>query len=168
MQKRVERALVDADAALFVLPADQQVGPGDRFIADAIRNVPAFSAADAVNKLDLFDRPRTVEALSAAAELGVDGEVFSIKAGAATACPSLPSTSCHPAPGAVPLPARRATDLPERVRPGRLAREQALLRTREEVPHAVEVEVDESRSATTARSWCRPASGQRPSRRRGS
>ena len=36
MQRQVERALADADAALFVLDGDQEVGPGDRFIAAAI------------------------------------------------------------------------------------------------------------------------------------
>ena len=36
MQRQVERALADADAALFVLNGEQEVGPGDRFIARAI------------------------------------------------------------------------------------------------------------------------------------
>ena len=33
MQRQVERALADADAALFVLNGEQEIGPGDRFIA---------------------------------------------------------------------------------------------------------------------------------------
>ena len=33
MQRRVERALADADAVLFVLNGEQEIGPGDRFIA---------------------------------------------------------------------------------------------------------------------------------------
>jgi GTP-binding protein Era len=143
MQKRVERALADADAALFVLPADQQVGPGDRFIADAIRNA-GVSAVTAVNKLDLLGRPRTVKALSAAAELGVDGEVFPISAKRGDGVPELVEHVVSLLPqGPFLYPPDEQTDLPERVRLAELVREQALLRTREEVPHAVEVEVDE-------------------------
>ena len=41
MQRQVERALSDADAALFVLNGEQEVGPGDRFIARAIAAAPA-------------------------------------------------------------------------------------------------------------------------------
>ena len=40
-------------------------------------------------------------------------------------------------------PPEEHTDLPERVRLAELVREQVLRRTREELPHAVEVEVDE-------------------------
>ncbi len=45
--------------------------------------------------------------------------------------------------GPLLYPPDESTDLPERVRLAELIREQALLRTREEVPHAVEVEIDE-------------------------
>ena len=61
MQRRVERALADADAALLLLNGEQEIGAGDRFIAGAIRDagVPAVTA---VNKIDRLDRPRTVAA----------------------------------------------------------------------------------------------------------
>src|SRR5450759_5879854 len=36
MQRRVEQELADSDAALFMVNAEQGVGPGDRFIAQAI------------------------------------------------------------------------------------------------------------------------------------
>ena len=58
MQRRMERELRDADAALFVLNGEQGVGPGDRFIARAIgaRGVPAVTV---LNKVDLLDRAAT-------------------------------------------------------------------------------------------------------------
>src|SRR3954466_12223871 len=62
MQKRVERELADADAALFLVNGEQRVGPGDRFIAEAVRNV-GLPVVTAVNKVDLLDRARTVRAL---------------------------------------------------------------------------------------------------------
>ena len=37
MQRQVERTLADADAALFVLNGEQEIGAGDRFIADALK-----------------------------------------------------------------------------------------------------------------------------------
>ena len=79
MQQQVERSLADADAALFVLNGEQEIGPGDRFIAAAIRNV-GLPCVTALNKVDRLDRRRTVEALSAAAELDVQGELFPVSA----------------------------------------------------------------------------------------
>ena len=168
MQKRVERALADADAALFVLPADQQVGPGDRFIADAIRNA-GVSAVTAVNKLDLLDRPRTVEALSAAAELGVDGEVFPISAKRGDGVPELVEhvvSSC-PRGRSSTRPTSKRTCPSGSAWPSWCASRPCSARARR-CRTRWRWRWTSSRSATTARSWCRPASGQRPSRRRGS
>jgi GTP-binding protein Era len=143
MQARVERALADADAALFVVNGEQRVGPGDRFIARAIRNV-GLPAVTVVNKVDLLDRPRTVTALSAAAELGVEGDVFPVSAVTGAGMAELVEHLVSLVPeGPYLYPADDRSDLPERVRLAELVREQVLARTREEVPHAVEVEVEE-------------------------
>ena len=143
MQRRVEHALADADAALFLVSGDQEIGPGDRFIANAIRNV-GLPAVTAVNRVDLLDKGRTVEALATAAELGVEGEVFPISALRGGGVPELVEHLVSLLPdGPFLYPPEEKSDLPERVRLAELIREQALLRTREEVPHAVEVEVDE-------------------------
>ncbi len=50
----MERELADSDAALLLLSGDQQVGPGDRFIAETIRRV-GLPAATAVNKIDVLE-----------------------------------------------------------------------------------------------------------------
>ena len=69
MQHRVEQELRESDAALFVLNGDQGVGgPGDRFIAEALRGA-GVPVVIAVNKVDRTSNPRTVAALQAAAEL---------------------------------------------------------------------------------------------------
>jgi GTPase len=143
MQRRVEAALRDADAVVFMLNGEQQVGPGDRFIAEAVRGagVPAVTA---LNKVDRLDKPRTVEALAAAAQLGVEGELFPISAKKGTGVAALVEHLVSLLPdGPFLYPPDERSDLPERVRLAELVREQVLLRTREEVPHAVEVEVDE-------------------------
>ena len=57
MQRRVERELAEADAALFVLNGEQGVGgPGDRFIAEALRSARRCRSSIAVNKVDRLDR----------------------------------------------------------------------------------------------------------------
>jgi GTPase len=143
MQRRVESALADADAVLFVLNGEQQIGPGDRFIANAISNarVPVVTA---LNKVDRLDRPRTVAALTAAAELGVDGEIYPVSARTGAGIEPLVGELVGLLPeGPFLYPPEEQSDQSDEVRIAELVREQVLLRTREELPHAVEVEVDE-------------------------
>jgi GTPase len=143
MQQQVERSLADADAVLFVLNGEQEIGAGDRFIAEAIRNV-GLPCVTVLNKVDRLNRPRTVEALSTAAELDVQGELFPVSAlhGAGIAELTAHVVSLMPE-GPFLYPPEDQSDLSLEVRVAELVREQVLLRTREEVPHAVEVEVDE-------------------------
>jgi GTPase len=143
MQRRVEHALSDADAVLFVLNGEQSIGPGDRFIAEAIRNV-GLPAATALNKVDRLDRPSTVEALAHAAQLGVQGEIFPVSARTGAGVLPLVEELVGLVPeGPLLYPPDERSDLALEVRLAELVREQVLLRTREEVPHSVEVEVDE-------------------------
>jgi GTP-binding protein Era len=143
MQRSVERALADSDAVLFVLNGEQQIGSGDRFIANAIVNA-GTPAVTALNKVDRLDRPRTVAALSRAAKLGVPGEIFPISARTGDGLAPLVEQLVALLPeGGFLYPPQDTSDMSEQVRLAELVREQVLLRTREEVPHAVEVEVDE-------------------------
>jgi len=143
MQRQVERALADADAALFVLNGEQEAGPGDSYIARAIAKTGA-TAVIAVNKVDALDRARTLAALESAAALGLNGEIFPLSAKTGQGVPALTEHLAALMPeGPFLYPPGDRSDLPERVRLAELVREQVLRRTREEVPHAVEVEVDE-------------------------
>ncbi len=143
MQHTVERGLADADAVLLVLNGEQQIGKGDRFIARAIRAV-GVPAVIAVNKVDRLSRQRTVTALAAAGELGVDGEIFPISARTGTGVGQLVEHLVALLPeGPFLYPPERRSDLPERVRLAELIREQVLARARDELPHAVEVDVAE-------------------------
>jgi GTPase len=143
MQARVERSLAEADAALLLLNAEQKVGPGDRFVARAVRNV-GFPAVIGVNKVDRLDRARTAAALAETAELDLEAEVFPISALTGAGVPELVEHIVSLLPeGPFLYPPEEKSDLPERVRLAELVREQVLRRTREELPHAVEVEIDE-------------------------
>jgi GTPase len=143
MQRRVESVLADSDAVLFVLNGEQQIGPGDRFIAAAIERA-GIPAVTALNKVDRLDRPRTVTALDAAASLGVNGEIFPISARSGAGIEPLVGHLVSLLPeGPFLYPPDEQSDQSEQLRIAELVREQVLLRTREELPHAVEVEVDE-------------------------
>jgi GTP-binding protein Era len=143
MQRQVERSLGGSDAALLVLNGEHEIGPGDRFTARAIAKA-GVPGAIAVNKIDKLDRARTVKALTGAAELALDGEVFPISALTGDGVPELVDHLVSLLPeGPFLYPAEDISDQSEHVRLAELVREQALLRTREEVPHAVEVEVSE-------------------------
>ena len=143
MQGQVERALADADAALFVLNGEQEIGPGDRFIADALKRsgVPAVTV---LNKVDRLDRARTLRALSDAAELGVQGELFPISARNGSGVGPVVEQLVSLLPeGPFMYPPGERSDQSLELQLAELIREQVLLRTRDEVPHAVEVEIDE-------------------------
>jgi GTPase len=143
MQRQVERSLAEADAALFVLNGEQAIGPGDRFIADALKRagVPTVTV---LNKVDRLDRARTLRALSDAAGLEVQGELFPIsaKSGAGVAPVVEQLVSLVPE-GPFMYPPDERSDQSLELQIAELVREQVLLRTREELPHSVEVEVDE-------------------------
>ncbi len=81
MQRRVERELAGADAALFVLDGEQGVGPGDRFIAQALLGARAdVPVVCAVNKSDRLSLGQTARALAQTEELGVADEIFPVSA----------------------------------------------------------------------------------------
>jgi GTP-binding protein Era len=143
MQRRVERSLAEADAVLFMLNGEQEIGPGDRFIARAIRSV-GLPCVTALNKVDRLDRARTAAALEAAARLDVQGELFPVSALDGAGVEKLVAHLVELLPeGPFLYPPEEKSDLSVEVRIAELVREQVLLRTREEVPHSVEVELDE-------------------------
>jgi GTP-binding protein Era len=144
MQRRVESELAQADAALFVLNGEQGVGgPGDQFIAEALAGAPV-PVVVALNKVDRLDRPRTVIALNAAAALVEGAEVFPISARTGRGVGALVEHLSGLLPeGPFYFPPDELSDQPEHVVLAELVREQVLHRTRQEVPHSVEVQVDE-------------------------
>lgn len=145
MQQRVEHELADADGCLLVINAEQGVGPGDRFIARLLRSAP-IPVTIAANKVDRADRGRTAATLQAAADLELGDEIFPVSArtGAGVAELTEHLVGLLP-PGPFYFPAAERSDQPPTVLLAELVREQVLARTREEIPHAVEVEVQEIR-----------------------
>jgi GTP-binding protein Era len=142
MQRRVERELEDADGCLLVLNAEEGVGPGDRFIAGLLGDAPV-PVVVAVNKIDRVSRARTAAALQEAADLAIGQEVFPVSAGTGAGIRPLTEHLLSLLPeGPFYFEAQQHSDQSEHVRLAELVREQVLRRTREEVPHAVEVQVE--------------------------
>jgi GTP-binding protein Era len=145
MQHRVERELADSDVALLVVNGEQGIGPGDRFIARALlgasSGVPTICA---VNKVDRTGPNELVPVLAAAAELdGVD-EVFPISARGGQGLEALVERLGELVPeGPYMYPPEEHSDQSSELLLAELIREQVLNRTREEIPHSVEVSVKE-------------------------
>jgi GTPase len=143
MQRRVESELADSDAALLVLNGEEGVGPGDRWIAALLERSPV-PVVVAVNKLDRLDRARTLAVLTEAAGLGVGDDVFPVSARDGSGVVALHEHLATLVPESPFFyPPEDPSDQPEQVLLAELVREQVLRRTFQEVPHAVEVIVDD-------------------------
>jgi GTP-binding protein Era len=145
MQRRVEREIADSDAILFVVNAEQGIGPGDRFIAKALLTANTDTpVVCAVNKADRLNNAEMAAVLAATAELdGVD-EIYPVSARRGTGLEALVEKLVELMPeGPFLFPPEQRSDLPSEVLLAELIREQVLRRTRDELPHAVEVQVDE-------------------------
>ena len=143
MQRRVESELADADGFLLVLNAQQGLGPGDRFIAGLLASSPV-PVVIAVNKIDRAERAKTAALLQAAEELGIAEEIFPVSARTGAGVRPLTDHLAALLPaGPFYFEPRQRSDQSEGVILSELVREQVLARTREEVPHAVEVEIED-------------------------
>ncbi len=143
MQQRVERELAGADGCLLVVNAQQGIGPGDRFIAGLLTRAPV-PVTIAANKVDRADKAKVAATLHDAAELDIASEIFPVSARTGAGVPALVDhlVALLPA-GPLYFSAGARSDQSPSVILAELVREQVLARTREEVPHAVEVEVEE-------------------------
>ncbi|HEX5990182.1 MAG TPA: GTPase Era [Solirubrobacterales bacterium] len=148
MQGRVERELADSDVVLLVINGEEGVGPGDRFIVRALLGAGAgLPVICAVNKADRLGPSELVPVLAEAAKLeGVD-EVFPISARSGEGLPPLLERLGELVPeGPYMYPPEDSSDQSSELLLAELIREQVLNRTRQEIPHSVEVSVLESES----------------------
>jgi GTPase len=154
MARRVSEEIEGADAVLMVLNGHQGVGAGDRFIAGRL-NEAAPRVAIAVNKIDRLSRAGTLEVLQAAAGLGLEGEVFPVSARTGEGIGALMEHLGALVPeGPFLFELGQHSDQPLEVLLAELIREAAIRRTFQELPHAVEVVVEE---VTDRRSASPPA-----------
>jgi GTP-binding protein Era len=143
MQRTVDESLTDVDAFLVVMAADERIGAGDRFIAERV--FPAGPpVVIALNKVDRVSSARIAEQIVEAAALGDFHALHPISALTGDGLEPLRDELAALLPeGPRYFQAGEHTDLPLAVRIAELVREKALELTREEVPHAISVEIDE-------------------------
>jgi GTP-binding protein Era len=143
MARRVQQELEGSDAILLILNAQQGVGPGDRFIARTLA-AARLPVAVAVNKVDRMHRPELLAVLEQATELAPDAEVFPISARRAIGlAPLIDHLAALMPEGPFMFAAETSSDQSLELLVAELIREAAIKRTFQEVPHAVEVIVEE-------------------------
>jgi GTP-binding protein Era len=143
MQRTVDESFDDIDAVLFVVDCRARIGAGDRFIA---RRVFALGkpVVIALNKIDRLKHGHVATQMKTAATLGDFHALHPVSAKTRDGIDELRDDLVALLPEAPAFfPREIATDqvLEERIE--EIVREKALQLTREEVPHALTVQVDE-------------------------
>jgi GTPase len=142
MQRTVDRSFDDVDVILLVVDCRERIGAGDRFIAERVfgREVPVVIA---VNKVDRLKPGHVASQMATAAGLGDFVALHPVSAKTGDGIAELREELVELlSEGPAYFPPDTRTDLPLEAQIAELVREKALALTREEVPHAVSVEVE--------------------------
>ncbi len=143
MQRTVDSAFADVDATLFVLSARERVGAGDRFIAQRVFAAGA-PVVIALNKVDRLKPGHIASQMHAASQLGDFHALHPVSAKTGDGVGALRDELVGLLPeGPAYFPPEQRSDLPLELQVAELVREKALALTREELPHAISVEVEE-------------------------
>ncbi|ALG14733.1 GTPase Era [Kibdelosporangium phytohabitans] len=135
----------EVDVIGFCLPADQKIGPGDRFIAQQLSKVSKRTPViGVVTKTDLVGQAQVAEQLVAAQELMDFAEFIPVSAVNGYQVEQLSDLLVTQLPDGPPLyPEGELTDEPEVTLVAELVREAALEGVRDELPHSIAVVVEE-------------------------
>jgi GTPase len=142
MQHVVDTSFEEVDGVCVVLATDERIGAGDRFVAERAFSQPA-PVVIVLNKVDRASPAEIARQIEAAAELGDFRALHPVSARTGDGVVALRQELVDLLPeGPAYFPPDTLTDLPLWDRVAELIREKALQLTREEVPHAVTVEVE--------------------------
>ena len=143
MQRTVDQSIDDVEAILFVLSARERIGAGDRFIAERVFALDA-PVVIVLNKVDRLKPGHIAEQMTRAAKLGDFHALHPVSAVTGDGVDALRDELVDLLPeGPAYYPREQRTDLEPELQIAELVREKSLQLTREEVPHAISVEVDE-------------------------
>ncbi|HKZ28550.1 MAG TPA: GTPase Era [Acidimicrobiia bacterium] len=134
--------LAEADAIVFVVDGTQDIGPGDRRIADRVA-AAGSPVILVVNKVDIASRVQIAEQLAEAAQWDYDAYVPLSALNAEGLDPLVGELTRLLPEGPLYFPRDVTTDQPEQVVIGEIVREKFLERLREELPHSLTVVVRE-------------------------
>jgi len=143
MQRTVDRAFEDVDAVLFVLSTRERIGAGDRFIAQRVFSL-GVPVVIGLNKVDRLKPGHVATQMNTASKLGDFHALHPVSAKTGDGIAELRDELVELLPeGPAYFPPDQRSDLSQEEEIGELIREKALALTREEVPHAISVEVEE-------------------------
>jgi GTP-binding protein Era len=143
MQHTVDSAFEEIDGVLFVLSARERIGAGDRFIAERVYSL-GVPVVIALNKVDRLKAGHIAQQMNAAARLGDFHALHPVSAKTGDGIGQLRDELVGLLQeGPLYFPREQSTDLGESDQVAELIREKALWLTRDEVPHAISVEIDE-------------------------
>ena len=151
LNAEVRAAWAEVDVIGLCVPADEAVGPGDRFIARELAALERVPKVAVVTKTDRVGRDRLAEQLVTVDGLGRQAglewaEVVPVSAVSGEQVDLLADLLAGLLPESPPLfPAGELTDEPEQVMVAELIREAALEKVRDELPHSIAVVVEEMR-----------------------
>jgi GTP-binding protein Era len=136
----------EVDVIGLCIPADEKIGPGDRWIYEQIRTIaPYTTLVVVVTKTDKVSRARVAAHLLAVSELaGPDAEIVPVSATTGENLDVLTDVLAAQLPsGPAFYPDGELTDEPEEVLMAELIREAALEGVRDELPHSLAVVIEE-------------------------
>lgn len=147
----VADTLSEVDAIGFCLPANEKIGPGDRFIASQLAGLARKPVVALVTKTDLVDKQALAEQLLSVAGLGTEvfgaegfAAIVPVSAAKGDQVQTVADVLVQQMPLSPPLyPDGELTDEPEAVMVAELIREAALEGVRDELPHSLAVVVEE-------------------------
>ena len=143
LNEMVQEALIDVDAVVVCFPADQKVGPGDRFITSEATRGGATKIA-VVTKIDQVSKDRLAEHLLAVSELDSWSAIVPVSAETGENMERLTEVLVSEMPVSPPLyPEDEITEETEETLISEFVREAALEGVRHELPHSVAVQVTE-------------------------
>jgi GTPase len=143
MQRTVDSSFEDVDGVMFVLSARERIGAGDRFIAQRVFSL-GVPVVIAVNKVDRLKAGHIAQQMQAASRLGDFHAIHPVSAKTGDGIGELRDELVGLLEeGPLYFPREQTTDLSERDQIAELIREKALWLTRDEVPHAISVEIEE-------------------------
>ena len=140
----VRTTLAEVDVIVFCVPANEKVGPGDKFIAAELARLDKTPVIAVLTKTDAADRAEVATQLLALSRLGDWAEIVPVSAVAGEQVELLADLLIARLPAGPPLYLDgELTDEPEMVMIAELIREAALDGVREELPHSLAVVVEE-------------------------
>jgi GTP-binding protein Era len=146
LNELVKATYSQVDVIGFCIPADETIGPGDRWIYEQIRAVaPHTTLIIVVTKIDKVSKEKVAAQLIAAHELaGGSAEIVPVSATTGNQVDLLTDVlAAQLPPGPAFYPDGELTDEPEETLMAELIREAALEGVRDELPHSLAVVIDE-------------------------